>query len=147
MTTPPAKFKCTQPNCDKEYKDRAHLGIHLRAAHGIAGKSLNAVKSRNKRELAAAAIPADQAKAKRKYNKRSTSLATTRHETNGQAHHTTINGQAHQITSRRFTTEAALAVAYVRYQELCSRTAFEYDLPPRTFAAQLRDVIAAETLR
>jgi hypothetical protein len=126
--TKPTKFKCTEPGCNEEYNDNAHLGIHKRAAHGILGKSHQAIK-----------------KPKRKYSKRSTTLATLPHEeANGQIQR--ANGQA-QTSTRRFHAEAALAVAYGRFQELCKGIAFEYDLPPRSFTARFVELIRAEALR
>jgi hypothetical protein len=136
------KFKCTQPGCSAEYNDAAHLGIHLRAKHGIAGQSANAIKNRELRHAAKAA-QAEAKPTKRKYTKRSNQLATIP-ETNGHINHS--NGQA-QAVSRRFHSEAAIAVAYGRFQELCKNVAFEYDLPPRSFTAKFIELIQSETLR
>lgn len=142
-STPKEKFKCTQPHCGKEYNDAAHLGIHLRAAHGIKGRSHKSIKRREKR--AAAAKAKLLTKPKRQYTKRSTAIETISHEeANGQVSHTT-NGFS-QATTRRFAAEAALAVAFDRFKELSTRVAIEYDLPPRSFAARLRELIAAEAL-
>jgi hypothetical protein len=135
MKGTPEKFKCTQPGCDKEYNDKPHLGIHLRAAHGIAGTSPTAIKGREQRHAAKAA--ADKP-TKRKYTKRS-QLATIPPEVNGHVHHAS-NGQA-QTFPRRYHAEAALAVAFGRFQALCTSICFEYDLAPRSFTAQLVDLI------
>jgi hypothetical protein len=146
--TKPTKFKCTQPGCEKEYNDKAHLGIHLRTAHGIAGKSHNATKTRQKRDAErlerVKTAAADQA-TKRKYTKRSTTLATLPQEANGHISHIS-NGQA-QAPTRKNQTEAALAIGLGRFQELSKNMAFEFDLGARTFAAQLAELIYASTLR
>jgi hypothetical protein len=108
--TKPEKFKCTEPGCEAEYNDKAHLGINLRAKHGIAGRSANAIKNR---ELRHAAKAAEAQPTKRKYTKRS-ELATIPQETNGHVHPTS-NGQAQTLSRPRFHSEAALAVAYGRF--------------------------------
>jgi hypothetical protein len=144
MTTQPTKHKCTQPGCSAEYNDAAHLGIHLRAAHGIKGKSHNSVKRRQKLKDAEKATAA-QPTPKRRYTKRSTTLATIPQEVNG--NHAS-NGQVQaQAVSRRFHAEAALAVAFGQFKELCKGIAFEYDLPPRSFTARFVEFLHAETLR
>jgi hypothetical protein len=141
MTTQPTKHKCTQPGCEAEYNDKAHLGIHLRAAHGIKGKSKNSIKRRQKLKGAEKATAASTPK--RRYTKRSTTLATIPQEVNG--NHT--NGQVQaQTVPRRFHAEAALAVAYGRFQELCKGVAFEYDLPSRSFTARFIEFIHAAPL-
>jgi hypothetical protein len=144
--TTPEKFKCKQPGCEAEYNDNAHLGIHLRAKHGIAGQSATAIHNRNLRHAAkAAATQTTNPPTKRPYTKRR-ELATIPQEANGHVHHAS-NGQA-QTLSRRFHSEAALAVAYGRFTELCKSVAFEYDLPPRSFAARFLELINnSETLR
>jgi hypothetical protein len=141
-TTAPQKFKCTQPGCDKEYNDAAHRGIHLRAAHGIKGRSHQAIKRREER--AAAAKAALLAQPKRKYTKRSTDLAIRDEKANEQINHST-NGFG-QAATRRFAAETAVAVALSRFKDLCTSVAVEYDLPPRSFAARFRELIAAEAL-
>lgn len=138
----PEKFKCTEPGCTKEYNDNAHLGIHRRAAHGIQGKSHNAVKKREERAAAKAAATAAQTK--RTYKKRSNTLATIPEVSPQSNGYTNGNGQA---TSRRFHAEAALAVAFGRFKELCASVAFEYDLPPRSFTSKFIELIHSETLR
>lgn len=144
MKTKHVKVKCTEPGCNAEYNDNAHLGIHKRSAHGIVGTSTNSKKSREKRAAAkAAAAAADQTKVKRTYTKRSNALATLETSTN----HVNGQGQGQGLTPRRFHAEAALAVAYGRYQELCKSIAFEYDLPPRSFTARFAELIHSETLR
>jgi hypothetical protein len=143
MTTHPTKFQCTQPGCEAEYNDKAHLGIHLRAAHGIKGKSKNSIKRRQKLKDAEKAT-ATQPNPKRRYTKRSTTLATIPQEVNGNA----SNGQVQaQTVSRRFHAEAALAVAFGQFKELCKGVAFEYDLPPRSFTARFVEFLHAEALR
>lgn len=124
------QFKCDQPGCSAEYNDKAHLGIHRRAAHGIAGQSANAIKHRELRHAAKAAQAAEAKPTKRKYTKRSNSLATIPQETNGHVNHS--NGQT-QALSRRFHAEAALAVAYGRFQALCASVCFEYDFGSAQF--------------
>jgi hypothetical protein len=147
MTTQPTKFKCTQPGCSAEYNDKPHLGIHLRAAHGIAGKSHTARTAREKRQKLKDAEKATttQPTPKRRYTKRSTTLATIPQEANGNH---TGNGQVQaQTLSRRFHAEAALAVAFGQFKELCKGIAFEYDLPPRSFTARFVEFLHAEALR
>jgi hypothetical protein len=131
-------FVC--PECGKKYNDAAHVGIHRRAAHGIMGKSANAIKSRN----SPPPVPAEAATpAKRKYTKRSTAIDTFQQS----KAHLNGNGRRPQIEAHPFHTEAAIAVAFGRYKELCTSVAVEYDLPPRSFAARLAQLIYAETLR
>lgn len=144
MKTKHVKVKCTEPGCNAEYNDNAHLGIHKRTAHGIVGSSVNSKKKREQRAAAKAAAAAADQPAKRTYTKRSNALATLETSTNHQGQ---ANGQANGLTPRRFHAEAALAVAYGRFQELCKGIAFEYDLPPRSFAARFAELIHAETLR
>jgi len=147
LTTKPAKekFKCTEPGCTAEYDDSPHLGIHKRAAHGIKGKSYQANRARKLREEAkAAAAQTAEPKPKRTYTKRSNQLATIPTETTRQSNgHTQANG----LASRAFYTETAIAVAVNRVQELCKSVAFEYDLPPKSFTAQLITLLYAQTLR
>jgi hypothetical protein len=140
------KFKCTQPGCSAEYNDKAHLGIHLRAAHGIAGQSPNAIKHRELRHAAKAAKAEakPEAKSKRKYTKRS-ELATIPQEANGHIHHTS-NGQT-QTFSHKNQTQAALTIGLGRFQELSKNLAYEYDLGAKSFAAQFAELIYATTLR
>jgi hypothetical protein len=134
------KFAC--PECGKQYNDAAHVGIHRRAAHGVKGKSRNAIKRRNSIGLPPAA-PVESTPAKRKYTKRSTNL-----ETIPQSHIHSLNGNEQpRPQTRPFHAEAALAVAFGRFKELCTSIAVEYDLPPRSFAARLAELIHAEALR
>jgi hypothetical protein len=143
----PEKLKC--PDCEKEYDDAAHLGIHRRAAHGILGTSAQAIKRRKEiADAKKAAAKAAQPPTKRKYTKRSNKLATLPQAVSVQSNHQTNgHGQTSGITPRRYTTEAALAVGFGQFKELCKNLAFEYDLPSRSFAAQLINLLHAETLR
>lgn len=147
MTNPkPNNFACPHEGCDKVYKDAAHLGIHRRAAHGVLGRSHKAKRMQDvKASLPQPAPITAETRTKRKYNKRSTSLATLPETATFQA-----NGNGHyrpQTATRPFHAEAALAVAFGRFKELCTSVAVEYDLPPRSFAAKLIELIQSETLR
>jgi len=141
---------CGIDGCKAEYKDAAHLGIHRRAKHGILGRShtsqkARALKAENEAKLAnpePAAVNGSGMRSKRKYMKRSTALANI-----DQAHPTNGNEHFSKTSYRPFHAEAALAVAYGRFKELCTSIAVEYDLPPRSFAARLAELIHAETLR
>jgi hypothetical protein len=152
-TTQPEKFKCTEPGCHAEYNDAAHLGIHRRAKHGILGKSANALKRRQLKTTAKSRRwQTDETQPtnppiKRKYTKRSELATIPNEKANGHVNHTG-NGQA-QAISHRIRAEAALAIAFGRFKELCAGVAYEYDLAPRTFAARLVELIhsSSETLR
>jgi len=155
------KFKCTEDGCKKEYNDAAHLGIHKRAAHGIAGISGNARRRRELRaERAAAALPEPApvvesaevvnttAQPKRKYAKRrSLQLAKqTKSEiaSNGA-------GENHPNQEGHFAPdsipEAALALALGRFQELCRSVAYELDLPARMFTERVAAFVYAAQVR
>jgi hypothetical protein len=135
--TKPTKYKCDQPGCEAEYDRPTGLGIHKLRAHGIKGSSPSVLSLRKKRK-AEAQTP------KRKYTKRSSELAKT--ETfplpiNGHA-----NGHAPE-TSFGSIPEATLALALGRVQGLCTSFATEFDLPSRSFTAQLAALLYATTVQ
>jgi len=148
------KFKCTEPECGKEYNDAAHLGIHRRAAHGILGRSANAMK----RAAQAAKLPepapiADaepitkQPVTKRKYTKRSLQLAkqTLPPIASNGAGVNHSNQEAHFAPDG--IPEVTLAIALGRFQELCRSMAFEFDIPPKLFTQRLAELIYRAQVR
>lgn len=61
---------------------------------------------------------------------------------NGQGnHHQLARIEAAQTLHRSQIPETTLAVAYGRFIELCNSMAYEFDLPPRLFAAELATLI------
>lgn len=151
------KFKCTQADCTKEYNDAAHLGIHLRAAHGILGRSANAIKNRElKAAQAAAKLPepapiaeavTKTAQPKRKYKKRSLQLAkqTLPPIASNGAGVNHSNQEGHFAPDS--VSEVTLAIAYGRFQELCRSVSFEFDVPPKLFAQRLAELIYRAQVR
>jgi hypothetical protein len=132
------------PHCPKTFKAKTGLGSHLRT-HGVAGTSPTTVKYREQRDAraarsavaVAAAVPPVKPSHKRKYTKRSTEIANLPQAQDR------ISRQPHpQDRTASGIPETTLAVAYGRFTELCNSMANEFDLPPRTFAAQLATLIA-----
>lgn len=138
--------KCTWPGCTAAYKLATGLGIHKLRAHGIPGQSKSALDARNYRARKAARLAAaNPTTEKRKYTKRSTALVKTA-EATPLANHNGNADSSHE-TAFGVIPQATLALALGRFQELSKSIAFEHDLPPRSFAAQLATLIYATQVR
>ena len=128
------QFKC--PECGLTFTYANTLGYHRKKKHGVAGTSPAAVYAqKRKREAAAAeaaALQEQPARTKRKYTKRSDTLATLTPSKNGHR----AQAEDHNGYSSG-ALETAVAVAFGRFTELCKSVASEFDVPPRTFTAQL----------
>ena len=137
------QLKC--PECGLIFTHANTLGYHRKRIHGIAGTSPAAVSAQKRKaeRLAAgtatttpAAAPQQepQPPTKRKYTKRSQALATLTPNQNG--HRNGHHPQAQNGYSSG-ALETAVAVAFARFTELCKSVASEFDVPPRTFTAEL----------
>lgn len=146
------KFICTEPNCSKQYNDAAHLGIHRRAAHGIPGRSANAVKKRELKAAQASAklpdpAPVAEAQSKRKYKKRSLELAKQTLPPIASNGAGVNHSNQETYVAPDGISEVTLAIAYGRFQELCRSISFEFDVPPKLFAQRLAELIYRAQVR
>lgn len=125
-------YACKVKDCGKVYDYPTGLGIHMRYAHGIEGQTISAIAYRAERAAAKAAA----AKAAKTKPTRSHAVATIPKAKTAAIRHPETNGFAHRIP------ETTLAVAFGRFTEFCNGMAYEFDLPPRMFAAELATLIA-----
>jgi hypothetical protein len=119
--TPDGLFQC--PLCEFAGKGAAGMGMHMKM-HRAQGDT--------------ALAPTNNP-----HPERNAIVKTNQHAetTNGAIHHQAQDDANHRL-------EAAATLAAGRVQELCSRLAFEHDLPPRTLTALvLRTVASASSLR
>lgn len=155
------------PDCDHApYADPRGLATHRRVVHGIAGThtktpkrkpQLSAQMQGKQRLLGDYPCPHCKFVAKWKgglthhlnakhASKRSTALAPTKVSqvtASSNGHHPGAQADAR----RSLIPEATLALALGRFQELSKSIAIEHDLPPRTFATRLAEIIYATSLR
>jgi uncharacterized C2H2 Zn-finger protein len=150
------KLQC--PDCNAIYSSATGLGAHRSRAHGIQGMAKSTVAAREKREGIHKPVdlncPHCEFVSKNKagltlhMNKshRSEIVKTIEDRpaaiiaTNG--HH---REETHAVANG--IPEATLALAIGRFQGFCSGMAYEFDLPPRMFAARLAELIYRSQIR
>jgi uncharacterized C2H2 Zn-finger protein len=110
------------PHCDFKAATLGGLSLHLKRAHGIAKSFSKKLSRRNQIER-----QADQAAV----------LLPTKTE----AREAQPEGNSDGIP------DALVAVASGRFIELCRSMAFEYDLPPRLFAARVAAFVYGTSVR
>lgn len=173
MTEP--QFKC--PDCGKIFENRRSLGPHRRMAHGYTKPTARKSRKKPgvAPRIAASSIERNRgafpcphcdfigrwtgglklhmnAKHKVVQPERSTALVTTTPAVSeakpARSRKERSNGHYEEtFTGGGTVPEATLALAAGRVQELLSRIAFEFDVPPRTFAARVIELVHATALR
>jgi uncharacterized C2H2 Zn-finger protein len=149
------KHKC--PECEATFVSPTGLGAHRNKAHGIQGMARSTVQAREKKgrpPVLSLNCPHCEFVSKNKagltlhMNKshRSEIVKTIEDRpaaiiaTNG--HH---REETHAVANG--IPEATLALALGRFQGFCSGMAYEFDLPPRMFAARLAELIYRSQIR
>jgi hypothetical protein len=127
-------FKC--PQCPEVYARRSALGIHMRVKHGIKGRSYYYTEKRA-RELVK---QGDETNG-------SSAIEATQRNGSGQTEIEHHSHGAPGTTTTVHISETAIAIGFDRFQELCKAIAIEYDLPPRSYARRLSELIHATSIR
>ena len=119
--------KC--PECGKEFASPRSLGPHRNKAHGYrTGPGKPVIK-----------------KVRGPYKKRSTTVpAQEGIVVHAQAE---VGPTARQSSPRAKVPESTLAFTAGKIEELLYRQAVEFDVPPRSFAAGVLELVLAKTLR
>jgi hypothetical protein len=138
-----AKLAYQCPDCPASYGDPRGLGNHRSRVHGIPGPT-SIYKAQSAARKAAKIAAREGLTNQRKHRRELVKIEATP---------TTIaatNGHRPQEESHPAPDgipEATLALALGEFKGLCTRIAFEYDLPPRTFTARLAALIYASQVR
>jgi len=175
LTTKPTPTKHQCPECDAQYEDARGLGTHRRLKHGIAGSSAATLyyqkqKKEKKKKDGKTSVhnrlkgqfPCTHEGCKfiaqwkggltnhlnttHRNTKRSLQLAkqTLPPIASNGAGVNHSNQEGHIAPDG--IPQAAIAFTAGRVEELLSRLAIEYDLPPRTFTARVIELVHAKTV-
>jgi uncharacterized C2H2 Zn-finger protein len=121
--------KC--PHCDFVANSKKGLLVHVGFKHEPS-QTPNAIERRRQRE-------------KRNKTIEQPTQAIAIAETNGNLGHRTE--EAHPVASGYTIPDATLAVALGRFQGLCASFSAEFNLPPRSFATRLAELIYHSQIR
>lgn len=149
------KVKC--PDCDRMFYPNG-LGPHRAKMHGGETKTIEAEtisppqqSQEPEQDPLTCAVCGFVAKSplglsihNARHKDRSTALATVR---KAATRPIASNGASHTDARGSLIPDQTLALALGRFQELCASIATQHDLPPRTFASRLAELIYATTLR